>query len=237
MVNSPASTLGESCAMSRTKFFNSVLQAVVLGVMFIANAGASTLCVVGNCDLTNVPPAGVVEPIQGPPVLVVQPGVLELIPFQNLNGWNYSFSVGGSDIVSVSIPYFEGWNMDQAKVVEGWTYQVVKATENQPTDLALWTIQNDTPSSHYSVGATFLSNFAPTLATVDIRDSVGNIFAMNVFIPLTPSAIDAGYAATSLPVPEPSSALLYAAGAAILLTVRRTKNNTNGNSLFHSRKG
>lgn len=58
---------------------------------------------------------------------------------------------------------------------------------------------------------------------VEIRNTVGTIFERQVFIPLSPSAIEAGYTAASLPVPEPSNAWLFAAGMAILMTALQAR--------------
>lgn len=221
--------------MYRASFVSSVLQVAALSTAMITNAGAVTLCVAGYCDSTYVPPTEIVGPIQGPSVSP-EPSELQLIPFQNSNGWNYFFSVGGADIVTVSMPYFDGWDMSQVNTPEGWTYQVVEASAGQPNDLAYWELQNGS-LGYYSVGASFLSSFAPTLATVEIRNTVGTIFEKQVFIPLSPSAIEAGYTAASLPVPEPSNALLFAAGMAMLVTVLRAKNSSNSNSSIHPHEG
>jgi hypothetical protein len=176
---------------------------------------------VGYCDSTNIPPSGI-EFNQGPSVSP-EPRVLQLIPFQDSNGWNYYFSVGGADIVAVSMPYFNGWDLSQIMTSEGWTYEITQTAASHPQELVLWTRQNGMPSSFYTVGAAFTSNFAPTLAAVEVRNAVGNIFEKQVFIPLTPSAIEAGYVAASLPVPEPSTALLLASGIVILVTSCRTR--------------
>lgn len=188
-----------------------VLQSLVLAMALIANAEAGTICVSGyDCD--SPPPAGSTGPIQGS-FGSLPPGMLQLIPFQDSNGWNYSFNTMGYGIVLVSMPYFDGWSVNDVQMSEGWVYEVVN-------DLAIWELQGGT-LGYGGIGASFLSGFEPTVVTAQIRNAVGDVFDRQVYIPLTPSAIEAGYTAVILAVPEPSEALLLALGIAFIALRRR----------------
>jgi hypothetical protein len=203
----------------KSSLLNYTLQSVALAVALTANASASTICISGYCNTPPVPPVEGVGPIQGP-ILSVEPGVLELVPFQNANGWNYFFSVSGVDIVSVSAPYFDGWGANNVNTPEGWTYQVVPASSSPlSNDVALWERQSGIPDSYYSVGASFTSAFSPTLITVEIRNEVGSVFERQLLIPLTPSAISAGYTAA---VPIPASVWLFGTALIGLRGIVRT---------------
>jgi hypothetical protein len=217
--------------MFNMRFIHTVLQAMALAAAMITSASASTLCLSGYCDAPEPPPAEVIRPIEGPSV-TLEPSVLQLIPYQFFNGWNYFFSVSGANMVVVSLPYFDGWDLNQVNTPEGWAYQVVEAPPSQSNRTALWEFQNGSPGfSWVGVGASFLSGFVPTLATVEIRNSLGNVFERQVYIPLTPSAIEAGYAAANLPVPEPTNALLMASGIAILFAARQLKRRNSSINL------
>lgn len=182
-----------------------IFQSVVLAVALDANASASMLCISGYCVTPSVPPPEVFGPIQGP-ILSVEPWVLQLMPFQNAKGWNYSFSIGGPDIISISVPYFDGWVVSSVSTPDGWTYQVVPGSSSPLSNAAaLWEREGEMPASYYSVGASFTSAFIPTLSTVEIRNAVGSVFEKQLFIPLTPSAMSAGYTA----VPIPASIWLF----------------------------
>lgn len=182
------------------------LQLIALAVSLATNASASTLCISGYCDFPPAPPIEAVGPVDSPN-LTIRPWVLQILPLLDVNGWGYYFSIGGLDIVSISVPYFEGWETGSVITPDGWTYQIVPAS-NLPlsNDVALWERQVGMPASDYSAGASFTSKFPPTIATVEIRDAAGSVFDEQLLIPLTPRAISAGYTAV---VPIPASILLF----------------------------
>lgn len=186
-------------------------------------AKASTICVSGYCQAAENPPANSILPISSTPIFT-STSKLELIPYQNENGWNYSFAIGAADVVSASSPYFSSWSSSQVFTPSGWTYQV--STSNQQNDVATWAKDSSTPAGNYvTFGATFASDFAPTVATIKLTKVDGAIENTEVFIPLTPSAISAGYFAARLPVPEPSSSLLVLAGVSLLCLAQRRRTN------------
>lgn len=194
------------------KLLRGMLQSLVLAMALMANAEAGTICLSGN-DCTPPPPAESIGPIEGPSVSL-QPWVLELTPFEDSNGWNYSFNARGFDIVSVSMPFFDGWNTNDVQIPEGWGYEVANK-------LAIWGLQGATSNNYGGVGASFLSTFEPTAVTAQIRNAFGDVFDRQVYIPLTPSAIEAGYTGAILAVPEPSQALLLGLGVAFIALRRR----------------
>jgi hypothetical protein len=185
-------------------------------------AEASTICVASNCDAVEIPPAGSVGPISGTPISLGQT-LIELVPYKDQKGWNYSFLVSGTDIVSASVPYFAGWSQIQVSMPDGWTYQINSAT-NQKSETAIWSKDTSTPADYYSIGASFTSEFAPSVAILSLGKTDGSVIDVQVFIPLTPTALAAGYSAASLPVPEPSSALLGFLGVTLLSVSLRFRN-------------
>lgn len=218
-----------SCAPTREKTqgikmtlksnpLNRIFQSLVLAFAFSTNVNAFTLCIRDYCNVTPTrysPP--LLEPSLQVPVDLRW--FLELVPFQNADGWNYSFHIGGSDIASISVPYFDGWEASSVNVPDGWTYQVVPASVSLfANDVALWERQSGAPTSFISVGASFTSDFGPARSTVEIRDAVGDVFDGALFIPLTPSAISAGLTA----VPIPASIWLFGIALIGLRGVVRT---------------
>jgi hypothetical protein len=200
--------------LQRKSLISGALLIVALSTSLATAAEASTICVVGYCDIGEVPSVGSVVFISGP-YISAGPSNIELIPYQNQNGWNYSFMVSGTDIVSASIPYFGGWSPSQVSMPDGWIYQINAATSQQ-SETANWSKSASTPAGYYSIGASFTSEFAPSIATLSISQTDGSVIDIQVFTPLTPSALSAGYSAASLPVPEPSSAILGIFGIALL---------------------
>lgn len=202
---------------------NRALVTVVLAAAMVSSAGASvTLCVPGACDTPAIPPVEVIGPIDGHHVMVQPWGMIELIPYPSANSWNYSFIISGPGLAAVSLPYYGGWDLSQIYTPEGWAYKTLEALPGQTNHSMLWEFENGS-TGYNGVGVMFTSVFAPTLAMARIRDFSGEIYEQPLYIPLTPEAIEAGYASVSLPVPEPSGALLFAFGVAFLLVVPRLK--------------
>lgn len=61
------------------------------------------------------------------------------------------------------------------------------------------------------------SPYAPTSVVLEVVGTDGSLWKDEVFLPLTPEALAAGYSVATLPaVPEPSGILLFAVGAAVV---------------------
>ena len=191
------------------------------------HASAGTLCVIGYCDDTR-PEApghvgGAIDPIG--PVGSSPLNLLQMIPSVQENGaWEYMFHVGyygKFDIASFALPNVSAWKLG-ALLPEHWTFNLLPASEST-LDTAVWTRRVDAVGINSAVPLfVFRSTYAPTSVVLEVVDTDGRLWKNEVFLPLTPEALAAGYSLAPLPaVPEPSGVLLSAVGAAVVALKRR----------------
>jgi len=196
-----------------------LFMSLAFSLLVTTPARASTLCVAGYCDEAPIPPATGIGPGGTHPVSV-QPSLLELVPFQDVSGWHYFFSASGVELLSFAIPYFDGWGVSYVLTPDGWTYTLVPV-QGSHAQTAIWSQAENSVPGYSHAGAGFVSPFAPTFAEIEMRNANGDIFIRPIYIPLTDSAALAGYVSASLPIPEPSRAMLMALGVVMLVGFQR----------------
>lgn len=207
--------------MSVLRLINGLLLAGGLTLGLAGHASSATLCVIGYCDDTR-PEAlehvgdSIRVPVAGPSPL----NLLQMIPSVRGSGeWEYMFHVGyygKFDIASFALPSISAWKLGTL-LPEHWTFNLLP-TSGGALDTAVWTRRVDAVGINSTVPLfIFRSSYAPTSVVLEVVDTDGRLWKDNVFLPLTPEALAAGYSLATLPaVPEPSGVLLFVVGAAVV---------------------
>jgi hypothetical protein len=200
---------------------------VVLIIVQSAKVEAATICV-QTCDSLLASPVSNssssirhANPLPlGNLVLVGSVGFGTQIPFQNSDGWNYFASIFMGSGKFVSIPFFDGWGVNDVTMPTDWTYAIEEAVpQDQFRKVAVWTNQGSVvPRSPITLA--FTSSYGPT--QVFGKYDNGNVTSESqIYIPLTPAAAQAGLLpldfSPASPIPLPASAMLVALGLAMCL--------------------
>jgi hypothetical protein len=174
------------------------------------------------CDDTRPPDIYVpFEPVETPVLTPFQPTILQMVPVEVGGEWTYSFGlVGRSDLASIALPDVVAWDLSKVLTADMWLKSVDGLAVGQ-LGTATWTLINQLSRPEPRSLFQFKSAYAPTTAVLKLRDSAGALYEREVFLPLTPEALAAGYAPAVLAVPEPSGVLLFAVGAAVVAWGRR----------------
>jgi hypothetical protein len=202
----------------------------VLAILIVfqsAKVEAATICV-QSCDSLLASPVGTsnssIRLANGIPLgngglgFVGSVGFVTLIPFKNSDGWNYFASIFMGDGKYVSIPFFDGWDVNDVTTPTDWIYEIKEAQpQDQFRKVAVWTNQGARiPRS--AITLSFTSSYGPT-RVFGKYDNGNSTSESDLFIPLTLSAAQAGLlpfdASPASPIPLPASAMLVAIGLAM----------------------
>lgn len=210
------------------RLINGLLLAGGLALGLVGQAGAARICVAGFCDFPEIEPP--LPPLTGNDIPIdpswIAPDVLQLIPFEDSNGWTYGFSLVKKQrgVSSLALPNVAAWDLS-AVLPATWGKAVEPGSPGSSLGTVVWTTSDQPLASDVQMLFNFRSTHAPTQAALQIRDADGRLYERNVFLPLTPEALAAGYSLVALPVlpavPEPSGVLLFAVGAAVVALRRR----------------
>jgi hypothetical protein len=172
-----------------------------------------------------------------PVVLPLGPGLLELRPFQNTDGWQYVFSTGAQ---SIAMPYFADAQISSVLTPATWTFEIGTADMfglGGDAGFMRWSYAGQPGSAGGDVLG-FTSNWGPATTTYRLlatdqssSDYLGNI-------PLSPMASAAGLTASAAAIPEPNISGLMLMGVAVVgatIRYRRAAARSWTISLFDER--
>ncbi|MFL9710840.1 PEP-CTERM sorting domain-containing protein [Methylobacillus sp. Pita1] len=205
------------------KYYKALIAVLIwigaMSVSTVSHAGV-TLCAEGGCNIEVIYPVEVIEigPIAEFPVHI-RPSALQLIPFKNEDGWNYAFALSTQAVASLKLPYFGDWSLEQAVIPDNWSVAIGYDGEAL-LPVAYWNRTNEQADTG-TILLSYVSQYAPALAGLTILTTYDKQFQYELWIPLSPEAMLAGFGPATLPVPEPSSVALLSLGLILLFARRR----------------